>query len=1005
MSTKIQLKNEIRSILRELGYDQMPVYKQRLIGKMGDLRTLRRELEGLRVPIDRVASALTRLDQVKNRFPFPDQVKELRTMIQSRSADQVQEALKAITVIERELSSIPKVRRVRRAMITYRQIVDRVKKSRVNKARPFIIVLKAPHSERKFEYRFNGIDHLENAIKLDESENYLGREYAVNAKQYFENVSVESVRNVSGGCNRRKREDCQNVVKGKTYSFTVHCPLTKDNSCAYHSIAYHTKTELSNKLICEKLNLALKEKKTIDDIRRMWNLVSDDKMCVIDRDFDGELQSDVKYILLDKEHYTAVISWQVVEVKAKKSVIKRNTLTWDCETRQTSEFITIRKGARDENGKDISYRSYKLKDTITKACYMGNRGQMVKIGWVSTPEKSSIRQFIEWLAASTQKFKCYAHNGASFDNYFFINQLTEDEYKEAGIVKLGLRFASVQFEGHELTDSRLHLVQSLDSLCSDYKVETPKMTEFVVNGRVLTNTQMCFYRPELSFDEFMGLQQSEPEFWDLYEKYCEVDCVSLYQIWQSYSNSMRQISEAMMSGDQDGHTKEGGKLNISKRLTVGSGAMDLLEASMELQDRNLYLRVKDFNDDVEKEEFLRLFIRGGISHTGQPGAHHYKVTDVDIVSQYPAAMYHGKIPVGKSRWVDGGVAYNRDWCGYVHMRNLVFSDEARKNKFLAMYHERADGTRVLQWDTPNHIDELHLDTVSINYYMDCGLLRSFEVVKALVSNHSIVGREVYGLYIDTLFQMKAQQDVYKAQKHILYNPSLRSSIKLCLNSVTGKCVENKLKHEKRCSEEKAEKVIRVNGQDQFMQSAAKINPFLPTGLSIYSNSKILLREYVECLPNGSDDMIHAETDGFMFRKESLDHFKQMVDTYHERVPRGDVRESLPIAFGGLLGNIGVACETDDGVSYFLGKKNYLMSGAEKGKDLIRLKGVPQKTIEADGTYRYLVSRTHYEDMYDGKTVSFRFQTLLKTVRDAVNVSAHEITRSIKLDKHSFKRYD
>ena len=131
----------------------------------------------------------------------------------------------------------------------------------------------------------------------------------------------------------------------------------------------------------------------------------------------------------------------------------------------------------------------------------------------------------------------------------------------------------------------------------------------------------------------------------------------------------------------------------------------------------------------------------------------------------------------------------------------------------------------------------------------------------------------------------------------------------------------------------------------------------------------------------------------------------MVDTYHERTPKGDVRETLPIAFGSALGNIGVACETDNGVSYFLGKKNYLMSGADKGDaDLIRLKGVPQKTIDEDGSYRKLVSIADYEDMFAGKTATFKFQTLLKTTKEQIAISSHEITRKIKLDKSIFSHY-
>lgn len=895
-----------------------------------------------------------------------------------------------------------------RNTIEYNQLEDFVQSSRINIKQRFVIQLKSINDDRVYDFDFKNVDQMSNALKLDDTENYLGAKYALDAKQYFETVQVVGLKNVKGGCDRRSYENQEHEVDGSQYLFQLHAPNSKDNSCAYKAIEYHTNTQLSNKTICQRLGLQLKEKKTLEQFRMMWELVSIEPFFIIGKDTQEDLIEGAKYIILHKEHYSAVKSFTKKEVEEEKApgIVNHNILTWDCETRPTDEFITIRAGQKDKNGRDLSYKSYKLKDTITSVSWMGNRGQMNTQTFTTTQDKSSIRQFIDFLKGSKQKYRCYAHNGASFDNYFFLSNLTEEEFKQAEITKLGLRFAKIKLFGHELTDSRLHLISSLETLCKNYKVETAKLTEFKLeDGRVLSNKEMCFYKPELSFDGFIKLKETEPFFWSLYQQYCEVDCISLYQVWTTYNQSMRLIADVMLGNGE--RTKLSGRNNVAKALTIGSGAMKLLEASCEKQNRTLFLRARDFNDSVEKEEFLRLFIRGGISHTGQPGAHHYKIADVDISSQYPSAMYYAKIPVGQSRFVDGEIAevkYNRKWNGYVKMKDVVFSDQARKNKFIAIYQEKADGSQVLNWNTSNQIDELYLDTVAINYYLDCGLLESFKVSKALVSDKYIIGKEIYGLYIETLFNLKAQQDVYKELSDPKCNPSMRESIKLLMNSVSGKCNENKLKHTRVCSQDKATSISTLNGYDLYEREAPKLNSFLPTGLSIYSYSKVLLREYVECLPNGSDNMIHAETDGFMFRNDYLCHFKEQVETYKDRIPKGDVRETLPIAFGKALGNIGVACISDDRPSYFLGKKNYLMSAADKGADLIRLKGIPQKSINEDGSDRKLVSRQDYENMFDGKQVKFTFPTLLKTTKQQVCVSSHMVTRSIKLDKSIFSHY-
>jgi hypothetical protein len=889
----------------------------------------------------------------------------------------------------------------------YHELPNKVRASRINISIPFEVELRSSNSEKTFRFRFNHISHLENAVSQESEVDSKTTSFNQD-KQFFENIKIVSLNNVAGGCNRNKLENDETIFQNSKFIFTVYSPLSKDNSCAYQVIRYFTNTTLSNKKICEAVGLDLKSKKSIEEFKQMWDEVKTDlEFCVIDKDFTGEIDQNIKYVILHKEHYYAVKNITTKQMQEYEEVSKngRHILTWDCETRPTNDFIVIRKGCKDKQGKDLSYKSYKIKDTITSIAYMGNQGQMIKKTFTTTQQESSVRQFINWLKQSKQKFKCYAHNGASFDNYFLISELTKEEFDKTKITKLGLKFAQVEFFGHNLTDSRLHLISSLEKLCGDYKIPTPKLTEFVVNGKILTNKEMCFYKPELHFFEFMELKHKEPEFWSLYQEYCEIDCVSLYQVWEQYSKSMRSIAESMLGHGKTQYTKDAGSYCVDKALTIGSGAMKLLEASMLKYNKNAYFELRKFNDSEEKEEFLRKFIRGGISHTEQKGKHNYVVVDVDIASQYPSAMYLGKIPIGESRFVEN-CEYNKSWCGYIQMTNVKFAEHCKKNKFIATYQEREDGSKALNWHTSNHIEELFLDTVAIEYYMSTGDLLSFDVKKALISNKTIQGKQAYGLYIETLYKLKAQQDAYKKENDSRYNPSMRESIKLLLNSVSGKCIENKMKYEKLLKKENENtRKIRVNGYDLYLQEDKELNKFLPTGLTIYSMSKILLREYVHCLPNQADDMIHAETDGFMFNKKHLEYFSKKVDEYQEAYKDiKDVRSILPIAFGKQIGNLEIACESSNDSSYFLGKKNYLMAGANNGKDLSRLKGIPQRTINPDGTDRQLVSKQDYERMYNGEKVSFTFPTLLKTTKSKVSISTHMITRSIKLNQKEFSHY-
>ena len=82
---------------------------------------------------------------------------------------------------------------------------------------------------------------------------------------------------------------------------------------------------------------------------------------------------------------------------------------------------------------------------------------------------------------------------------------------------------------------------------------------------------------------------------------------------------------------------------------------------------------------------------------------------------------------------------------------------------------------------------------------------------------------------------------------------------------------------------------------------------------IYSYSKRLLFEYINLLPNKSNDVIHVETDGIYFGLPHKEKFIENASKYD-----GDFKE---VMIGDKLGNLDVEVEKA-GVSYWLGKKFY-----------------------------------------------------------------------------------
>jgi hypothetical protein len=163
--------------------------------------------------------------------------------------------------------------------------------------------------------------------------------------------------------------------------------------------------------------------------------------------------------------------------------------------------------------------------------------------------------------------------------------------------------------------------------------------------------------------------------------------------------------------------------------------------------------------------------------------------------------------------------------------------------------------------------------------------------------------------------------------------------------------------------------------------------WVSAGVCVYSYSKILLFKYIDLLPQQADDVIHVETDGIYFPARCLEAFQRNL-LNRKPEPR------FPLALGNELGNLKVE-SVSVGSSYWLGKKFYYYQTAE-GKEAMRIKGMPQKTIAEDGTSIQLVDRALYESVYAGQTVTKEFATLTKQLfGKEVKIQAHRTKRTVR----------
>ena len=300
--------------------------------------------------------------------------------------------------------------------------------------------------------------------------------------------------------------------------------------------------------------------------------------------------------------------------------------------------------------------------------------------------------------------------------------------------------------------------------------------------------------------------------------------------------------------------------------------------------------------------------------------------------------------------------------------------------------------KTLNW-TENKINELYIDTYMLKYIIKNFGLKHFDVVKGLVSNQDILSEKIFGKYINPFYEEKRRQDELKDKNDPTYNVALRETIKLYINAVSGKLVENPNAHfsltvTEKHSDQTIKSTHSLNGVGMVKEfNENKVNDWITCGIMVYSYSKRLLFEYINCLPNKSNDVIHIETDGIYFSTRHLETFTKNVNNYEG---------NYPCKFGEDLGNLAIEKTTQQGqVAYFLGKKFYCITMPNE-KNIMRVKGIRQSTIDDYGNKIQLVDLKLYEDIYNNKTVTKEFQTLRKALFSAnAQISSHTLIRTIK----------
>lgn len=803
----------------------------------------------------------------------------------------------------------------------------------------------------------------------------------------FEFVKVVSIVPLAGGCNTR--ETSKQVLKTNYYEFNLTNPHSEHNDCFFECYKYLTGLQFKNITVRKQIGLKYNVPLTIDDAMKVMDIF-EKHIPIIEETID-EILDDGKYIILiGGKHYKVVDSFKVLSQSLDKT--KRGTLFFDFETRETKEFWRTQVAEKEGRTEKL----HVIKDTICCAVYTPFNGVEKRLILTSNDKQTSARQFIDFLNCETKNgrsYNIYAHNGSKFDFYFILAEFNKLEMRSAELNMRGTSVIRIRYGKHIFKDTCCFLTDSLSNLSKSFKAEHGKITKMIIHGKEITSAELCFYRHSLKHTEFMQLQHTDTEFWDAYVNYCMYDCIALKEIWTKFSLSVENLLETIFP-------RMKGLAPLGSAMTIGSHAKRIVDTinSNNGKPRNYKRVIEQFAGidfvnvdgklkiecDRKKYDFLCNFKRGGISHCNKPGKHVNGITGVDIASQYPASMMNSFLPCGKSQWT---TEYDADAHGFYQLKNVTFSVSGFKPCALS------ESGLSLKWGVDS-MKNLHIDSYTLKYLIQHYGIK-FEVEQGLISYTEIESSKLFGKFINAFYEQKKLQDEYKETKNVLYNEALRSTCKLYLNSLSGKLVENPSNHYSMKFTEVSKIVLNGVAVEKTFNDE-KYNSWIVAGLMVYSYSKRLLFEYIHCLPNKHDSVIHVETDGIYFDTRDLPTFEENLKNYTGEYPC--------VKYGSELGNLKVEKTTHAGeIAYFLGKKTYCIT--MKGENIYRCKGMPIKAIDINGVSKTLIDVDFYDGLYNGIPQQRSWSALKKELfKQKTRISAFEMSRTINPMESKYTEY-
>jgi hypothetical protein len=542
-------------------------------------------------------------------------------------------------------------------------------------------------------------------------------------------------------------------------------------------------------------------------------------------------------------------------------------------------------------------------------------------------------ELIEWfLEYQLDKMLVFVgFNNTNFDNFLLLEGLLKHkeenptcDYNVSDVFFNGSQLLNFRINGrHNTFDIRKHLMGSLKKNCKDFKITCCAKKEFNHDHA------QELYEDEKLIDYITGNEELK--------EYNEYDVLATAVLYKRYMNALDAIPATSKYAKDLYQIKTIGSL-IYKVFGDNKSKMNMELPKLEY---NMY-------NDLQKSKIAgRVEMFNGVQKVNE------RLVSTDVCSLYPYVMS----------------ILN---CYYPCGKEIIEVDSYRGDDEIGFYYCDIDQSNLKGMNLPNiYAEKLPMennwatDKVLENYLISnvmIGLLKKFGckvvIKKGFVFPDKKKSCEMFGFLLDFMKE-KNKQDSFKSSGDNQYNPAMRETLKLLMNSLSGKVIEG-LHTEKTIDidniaeflkiKEKASSINFINavGGKMFLtyevDAESIINQQRPIylGVLIYDYAKRYMFEnsYSKI---GKAGLLYTDTDASKFRHSDFIAWKKWIDDNDVRVPHWKEVEEVDARYkthkiyeegSKVFGSYEDELEDaigDEYVFYCLEKKSWLYGYKKDGK--------------------------------------------------------------------------